>query len=78
MDENKTLIIDFWYEFDKSFLSNPDLLKAKEMLNPYVKLKDSFLSHHRKNTVQTGFKKEHEDIKNSINLLADNHIRIIE
>lgn len=77
MPQNKELIIDFWYEFDKSFLSESYMLKAKELLDPYVKLKDCFLSHHRKNTIEAGFKKEYENVKDSIKLLADNHFRII-
>ena len=78
MDQNKKLIIDFWYEFDKSFLSESDMLKARKLLDPYVKLKDCFLSHHQKNTIEPGFKKEYENVKDSIKLLADNHFRIID
>jgi hypothetical protein len=48
MDQDKKLITDFWCEFDKSFLSDPEMLKAKGILEPYVKLKDSFLFHYRK------------------------------
>jgi hypothetical protein len=77
MDQEKKLIMDFWYEFDKSFLSDPEILKAKEILEPYVKLKDSFLSHYRNKTIQIGFKKEYESIKDSVKLLADNHLKII-
>jgi hypothetical protein len=77
MDQDKKSIMDFWYEFDNSFLSDPELLKAKGILEPYVKLKDSFLSHHRNKTIEAGLKKEYESIKDSVMLLADNHLRII-
>jgi hypothetical protein len=78
MDQDKRLIMDFWYEFDKSFLLDPNMLKAKQILEPYVKLKDSFLSHYRNKTIESGFKKEFEGIKESVKLLADNHLRIID
>jgi hypothetical protein len=76
LDRNNRLIIDFWYEFDKSFLLDPAMLKAKQILEPYVKLKDSFLSHYRNKTIETGFAKQYESIKDSVRLLADNHLRI--
>ncbi len=78
MDQDKRLIMDFWYEFDKSFLSDPNMLKAKQILEPYVKLKDSFLSHYRNKTIESGFKKEFEGIKESVKLLAGDHLRLID
>jgi hypothetical protein len=78
MDRDRRLIMDFWYEFDKSFLSDPDMLKAKHTLDPYVKLKDSFLTHYQNKTIESDFKKEFESIKESVKLLVDNHLRIIE
>jgi hypothetical protein len=79
VEQDKKPIIDFWYEFDKFFLSGNDILKAKEILEPYVKLKDSFLSHYRNKTVEAAaFRKEHESIKDSVKLLADNHLRILD
>jgi hypothetical protein len=78
MDQNKQLIIDFWYEFDKSFLSDAELLKSRALLDPYVKLKDSFLSHYRENNIDTGLKTDYGSIKDAIKLLADNHSRIID
>jgi hypothetical protein len=78
MDRDRRLIMDFWYEYDTSFLSDPDMLKPKHTLDTYVKLKDSFLSHYRNKTIESGFKKEFESIKESVKLLADNHLRIIE
>ncbi len=78
MSQDKKSIMDFWYEFDKSFLSDPKMLKAKQILEPYVKLKDSFLSHYQNKTIEAGLNKEYESIKESVKLLADNHLRIID
>jgi hypothetical protein len=76
-DRDKVQIINFWYEFDKFFLS-PEMGVVIGVLNPYGKLRNSFLYHYDKGNIETGFKTEHENIKDSIKLLADNHVRIMD
>ena len=77
VDQNNTQIMNFWYDFDKFFLSR-EMSKVMRPLNPYRKLFNSFLHHYEKKNIETDFKSEYEDIKDSVKLLADNHARIID
>jgi hypothetical protein len=77
MDLNRTQIMNFWYEFDKFFLSQ-EMQMVMGPLSPYGKLRNSFLYHYDKGSLETGFRSEHENIKDSIKLLADNQVRIMD
>jgi len=79
MDQDKKAIMDFWYDFDNLFLFRrpAEITKALTTLQPYGKLLQRFLYHYQNGSVGTEFKSEHENIKESIKLLADNHLRIM-
>jgi hypothetical protein len=80
MSNSQKAAIDFWYEFDDFFLfrSPSDIRVAIGKLNPYGRLLDLFFHYQRKGEIKTGFKAEFENIKDSIKLLADNNLRIID
>ena len=77
MHQDTTQIMNFWYEFDKFFLSR-EMQAVMGPLSPYGKLRNSFLYHYDKGSLETGFKSDHENIKDSIKILSDNQRRIME
>jgi hypothetical protein len=77
MHQDTTQIMNFWYEFDKFFLSR-EMRAVMGPLSPYGKLRNSFLYHYDKGSLETGFKSEHENIKDSIKILSDNQRRIMD
>jgi hypothetical protein len=80
MDQDKKAIMDFWYQFDNFFLFRrpAEITNASDALDHYGKLLDRFLYHYQKGSVETDFKSEHENIKDSIKLLANNQLRIMD
>jgi hypothetical protein len=80
MDQDKKAIMDFWYQFDNFFLFRrpAEITNALDVLDPYGKLLDRFLYHYQRGSVETDFKGEHENIKDSIKLLANSQLRIMD
>jgi hypothetical protein len=80
MDQDKKAIMDFWYQFDNFFLFRrpAEITNALDVLDPYGKLLDRFLYHYQRGSVETDFKSEHENIKDSIKLLANSQLRIMD
>src|SRR5919199_2693956 len=80
MDQDKKAIMDFWYQFDNLFLFRrpSEITNALGVVDPYGKLLDRFLYHYQNGTIETNFKSQHENIKESVKLLADSQVRIID
>lgn len=72
--------IEFWFEFDDFFLfhSSAEIRQAMQTTNPYGRLVDLFYFHQRNGTLDTDFKKSIEGIKDSIRLLADNIVKLMD
>jgi hypothetical protein len=74
--------MDFWFEFDKFFLyPRSDISKAESDLQN-LDLPESFISSHQSGTLYTEFKAElnkpeNQYIRDSIRLISDNHLRIL-
>jgi hypothetical protein len=72
--------MDFWYSYDDFFLfHSPDNIKlAIRQVDPYGRLVELFYHHRRRGTLNSEFITELQNVKDSINLLADNSRRIFE
>jgi hypothetical protein len=72
--------LDFWYKYDDffKFHISDDIGKALAKVNPYRKVLNSFYFHNDKGTVNTGFRNELIDIKDSIKILADSSNKIFK
>src|SRR5215208_7156433 len=72
--------MEFWYEYDNFFLfsSSPETRVAIRAVGPFGRLLDLFYYHQRTGTIESGFKTELANVKDSIKILADNDRRIID
>jgi hypothetical protein len=74
------MAMQFWYEYDNFFLfsSSPETRVAIRAVDPYGRLLDLFYYHQRTGTVESAFKTDLANVKDSFKFLADNERRIIE
>lgn len=72
--------LDFWYKYDDFFkFHRPEnISKALGKVDPYRKVLNLFYFHNDKGTMNSGFKNELQDVKDSIKLLEDSSKRIFD
>lgn len=76
MRQKEQKFVNFWYESNKFFLPVREMIGARMLLEPYLAVRNSFFTGYRERSLDSGFKKEFENINDYFKPLVDNHLGI--
>jgi hypothetical protein len=76
MRQKEQKFVNFWYESNKFFLPVREMIRARILLEPYFTVRNSFFTNYRERSLDSGFKKEFDNINDYFKPLVDNHLGI--
>lgn len=76
MRQKEQKFVNFWYESNKFFLPIREMIRARILLEPYLTVRNSFFTNYRERSLDSGFKKEFENINDYFKPSIDNHLGI--